>query len=407
VSAYTLNSNNFIQVFPHQQRLFFVLKNSTQVWYLPVQSINAPAGANGANVIDVGSFVDKGSYVVAITNMTLDGGNGPNSYLVIATNKGQIVIYQGIDPTNSSSWSLVGVYDLPTPIGGPRCFKKIGADVAYICLEGLIPLSKALPFNPAAQRSVAFTLNIQNQVLQSALSYGSNFGWETALFAKQGLMILNVPISENSSQTQYVMNTLTGAWCSFTGWNANTFGLYNDNLYFGDNSGNVNLAYTSRTDFNQGIVADMKCAFNFFEAPGRLKNMTMIKPYMITDGFITPTFNINVDFGDVSPTVPVVSAKPVGALWDTALWDSGLWSSGTSVSALWQNVNALGTALAARMKINYGGTSAVNLASIGTFDNGVFDTLIFDGTGDTTAGANTPVVQILGFETIVQPGGPV
>lgn len=406
LSGYTLNPNKFIQVLSHQQRLFFVLNNSTQVWYFPVQSISAPAGANGANVIDVGSFVDKGSYVVSITSLTLDGGNGPNAFLVIATNKGQIVIYQGTDPTNANAWSLVGTYDLPPPLG-TRCFRKIGSDVAYLSTQGLIPLSKALPFNPAAQRSVAFTLSIQNTMLLSAQTYAANQGWETTLFDQQGLMIVNIPVTTNNYQQQYVMNLLTGKWCQFTGWYANTFAIFNENLFFGDNTGNVNMAYTGRTDFSNAISADMKCAFNFFEAPGRLKNMTMVKPYMIVDGFFTPTFNVNVDFGDVSPTAPVINTQPTGALWDSALWDSGLWSGGNNVSALWQNVNALGTALAVRMKVNYGGTTGSNLAAIGVFDSGVFDTTVFDGTGVTVPGSNLPVIQVLGFEAIVQPGGPV
>jgi len=203
------------------------------------------------------------------------------------------------------------------------------------------------------------------------------------------------------------MNSLTGAWCNFTGWNANTFAIFNENLFFGDNTGNVNVAYTGRTDYNSPIVADMKCAFNFFEAPGRLKNMTMVKPYIISDGYFTPTFNVNVDFQDISPTAPVVTAAPAGGLWDTAIWDSSLWNGGYNVSALWQNVNALGTALAVRMKVNYGGSSNSGIGTLGGFDVGIFDTTVFDGTGVTIPGTGIPNVQVLGFEAIIQPGGPV
>ena len=166
------------------------------------------------------------------------------------------------------------MFDLPSPIGR-RCLKKIGSDVAVITNSGLLPISKALPFNPASQRQVAFTNRIQNAMLNAAQNYSNQFGWEVELFPAQTLMIMNVPTVANSQQLQFVMNAMTGAWCKFTGWNANTFCIFNEQLYFGDNLGNVNVAYTGPLDLLDPIVYDMKCAFNFFNEPGRIKNMSM------------------------------------------------------------------------------------------------------------------------------------
>jgi len=403
ITGTTTSPNNFINIHTHMNRLFFVENNSTRVWYLPVQSI-----AGAANDIDVGALVTKGSYVVATSTWTVDGGNGPNSLLCIFTAKGQVVIYQGTDPTNSASWTLVGVFDLPTPIG-TRCVRKIGSDVAIVTNQGLLPLSKALPFNPASQREVTFTYRIQNAMQQAALNYSSNFGWECVLFPKQTLMFLNVPTSANISQTQYVMNTITGAWCSIVGWNANTFEIYNEDLYFGDNNGNVCLAYTGRTDFTSPIQADCKCAFNFFDAPGRVKDMSMLKPYMVVDGTITPSLSVDVDFADNSTTSPVIiSPSGGGGVWNVGLWDVATWGGGSFSQALWQSVYGLGTALAVRIKINYGGTSNTSLLTgIGAFDIGVFDSAIFDGTGASVGSFNLPTVQVVAFESIIQPGGPV
>jgi hypothetical protein len=43
---------------------------------------------------------------------------------------------------------------------------KIGSDVGIITQQGVIPLSRALPFDPSAQRSSAITARIQNAMAE-------------------------------------------------------------------------------------------------------------------------------------------------------------------------------------------------------------------------------------------------
>ena len=206
---------------------------------------------------------------------TIDGGSGPQSYVMFISSEGQVSLYQGIDPTNPNAWSLVGTFDLSKPIGR-RCLYRTGSDVAVVTQQGVIPISQALPFDPSADRLVAITARIQNAMSMAALTGQNEFGWEMITYPNQQLFILNVPLAENETQSQYVMNTLTGAWCSFVGWNANTFAIYNSDLYFGGNEGQVNQAYIGGTDVREPIFADMQCAFNWLDEPGKTKRMTMV-----------------------------------------------------------------------------------------------------------------------------------
>jgi hypothetical protein len=278
-----------------------------------------------------------------------------------------------------------------------------------ITIQGVIPLSQALPFDPSATRSVALTNRIQNAMMGSAQSYSANFGWEMITFPQQGLIFLNIPQAENSTQIQYVMNALTGAWTTFNNWNANTFATFNDSLYFGDNNGNVNLAYAGGLDLVSPILADVKCAFNYLDEPGRLKNAGMIRPFLVADGTLTPTIQIDVDFANSSPSAPVTVLTPTGALWDSALWDSGVWSVGSAPVINWLSCTALGTALAVRMVVNLaGGGSSTAVAQNSMFDVGVFDTMVFDGNGATVkSGTGIPTLQINVFELSLEYGGPV
>jgi len=400
LSVTGINSSTFININVFKRRIWFVEDNSTSIWYLDVDAISGPA-----TKFNVGPLLSRGSKIIAMGTWTVDGGNGPDDLAVFASNKGQLVIYKGTDPSSANSFALVGVFDLAIPLGN-RCFCKLGSDLLINTLNGVIPISQALPFDPSAVRSVAITNRIQNAMLTAAVAGKELFGWQGIVFSQQSLFILNVPIQESTVQQQFVMNTITGAWARITGWNANCFEIYNESLYFGDNNGNVNLAYAGSLDLVDSIESDMKCAFNYFGDPGRTKQMNLIRPLIVADGNITPTISVDVDFGNTSSEAPVSLLTPVGALWDISLWDFSTWSAGVSTVNNWLTIFAMGTALAVRMKVNLGGVgTSQSIASQSIFDTGVFDTAVFDGNGATLqSGQGLVTLQINSFQSVMQFG---
>ena len=253
---------DIINIYAQKRRLWYVMKNSTIAAFMPVDAITGAI----AGTLDVGALWTKGGHLVAMSDWTLDGGFGPDDYAVFISSQGQVTVYKGTDPTDATDWGLVGVFDLPLPLGR-RCFTKLGSDVAVITLQGLIPLSQALPFDPSADRSVSITARIQNAMSSAAQQGQDLFGWQFILYPAQQLGILNVPQTENSQQVQFVANMLNGSWCQFTGWNVSCFEIYNNLLYAGDNLGNVNLMYSGGSDGIAPISADMQCAFNYFDDP--------------------------------------------------------------------------------------------------------------------------------------------
>ena len=393
----------FVGINVFKRRVWVIPNNSTIIYFLGTDAIT---GAGTA--FDLGAFMTKGGFLMAMGTWTVDGGNGPDDLAAFVTSKGQVIIYKGTDPTNANAWALVGVFDLPTPIGR-RCFMRFGADLLLITIQGVIPLSQALPFDPSASRSVSLTNRIQNAMLVAAQTYHDNFGWQLLSFPQQSILLLNIPQTTNGTQIQYIMNTLTGAWTQFNGWNANCFELFNDSLYFGDNTGNVNLAYAGGLDLVTPILADVKCAFNYLDEPGRLKNANMVRPFLVADGTLTPTIQIDVDFESSSISAPVTILTPTGAIWDVSQWDAANWSTGIAPVINWLSCNALGTALAVRMIVNLaGGGSSGSVAQSSVFDTGVFDTMVFDGNGAVVqSGTGVPVLQINVFELAIEYGGPI
>jgi hypothetical protein len=388
---------NFINIAAQKRRLWYVIKNSTLVAFMPVDAISGPI----AGTQDFGAFWDKGGYLVAMGNWTIDGGQGPQDYAVFISSRGQITIFSGTDPTSSTTWNNNGTFNLAPPVGR-RCFLRVGSDLGLITQQGVVPISQALPFDPSADRSVAITARIQNAMASAVQIAGNNFGWQLVSFPGQQLAILNVPLVENMTAVQYVMNVLTGAWCRFTQWNANCFEIYKDNLYFADSDGNVWLAYSGGLDYNQPIPADMQCAFSYFDDPGRTKHMTMVQPLLVASGNITPFITVDEDFAANTAESPITILTGSGALWDVAVWDVDKWSEpGTTVKD-WLSAEAIGHALAVRMKVNIASSPIGDVATFGIFDQAFFDSALFDQA--STLGP-APTLQVNAFNTIMELGG--
>lgn len=382
-------SASIINIHAQKQRLWYVLNQSSTVAFMPTDAISGPI----AGTIELGNSWVRGGYCVTMATWALDGGNGPQDYAAFISSEGEVTIFMGTDPTDAANWSIAGTFLLAPPVSR-RCTLQVGSDVAVITQQGVLPLSQALPFDPSADRSVAITARIQNAMAQAVQIGGSFFGWQIVSYSSQQLAIINVPTVSNSTSVQFVMNVLTGAWCRFTGWNAACFAVFNDDLYFGDFSGNINTAFTSSTDGPNAILYDMQCAFNWFDDPGRTKRVTMAQPLMVSSGTITPTLTFDEDFGTSTTAAPLSDISGT-TLWDVAIWDQSLWSGNLQTLTQWYSVQAIGHALAARMKFSH-----QPQANNGDFDIAQFDNATFDTSVEPAA-----TLQVNAFNSILELGG--
>lgn len=333
---------SLIHVNVFKTRLFFIEKNSLKAWYLPVASIGGAAAS-----LDFSSVCRLGGSLTAMATWSIDGGTGIDDYAVWITSEGEVIIYRGTDPSAAATWALVGVYRMGRPIGR-RCFFKIGSDVVFITTDGFVLLSKAM-LSDRTQPQIALSDKIVNVANLAANTYGGNFGWQPILYPKGKMGIFNVPLTEGSLSHQYVMNTQTGAWCRFTGWNANCWELYDENIYFGTN-GKVCKADVGSVDDTSNISADVKQAYSYFNAPGRLKRFTMARPVMLSDGVPAVSMIMNVDFEDQTVLSEPSYSGSAGSLWNVATWDVSLWAGALTPKKTWQSLFSVGYAGSYRMK---------------------------------------------------------
>ena len=315
-----------------KSRVFFTENQSLRAWYLPTLSVGGAAQS-----IDISAFAYKGGYIVQHATWTIDAGYGVNDYYVLYTSKGQVVVYSGTDPTSSTSWSMVGVWDLGTPVG-TRCMYKYGGDLLLLGKDGLTPLASELQSSRLDPR-VAITDKIQWAVSEAITNYGTEFGWQLLFYPEENQLWLNVP--NTIEKTQFAMNTITKNWCNYTGWNATCWELYNDQPYFGGN-GFVGRAWYTNSDNGSNINATALQSFSAFESPGQLKRFTMSKPIFRTSGSPAIYANINIDFNLDVPTTTLNFTPTTSGTWDNAKWDVGVWGGGLSILQQWQGLNGVG-----------------------------------------------------------------
>lgn len=343
VSITGISAATIVQVAAFKNRLWFALLDSTNAAYLGTDAIQG-----AATTFPLGGLFTKGGVLQAIATWALDGGNGPDDYIAFLSSKGQVAIYTGSNP--ASDFSLKGVYDLGAPIGR-RCITKVGPDLAIISLDGVIPLSQALITERAAIANVTMTKLIQPVMNQSAADWSTNFGWQLISYPKGTRAIINVPVVQGSEQRQYVMNTLTGAWCRFLGNNANCWETFQDRLFYGGNDGIIREADVSGGDFNREMVAEVRQAFNYYGSRGRLKRWTDCRPLIRTDGRVELALGLDTDFNDVAISAPTTTPAQTRALWDSALWDVALWPVESAIDNRWRTVYGEGYCSSIRMKV--------------------------------------------------------
>jgi hypothetical protein len=344
-----VTSSEIVHVNAHKNRLWFVMVNSTKAAYL---ATGAYQGA--ATEFELGGLFDQGGHLVAMATWTLDGGSGQDDYAVFISSEGQVVVYQGTDPASADTWALIGVFNLGSPLGR-RCFTKVAGDIALINIDGVLPLSRALRQDRGNAEAIALSNRIQSAMASAAREYGSSFGWELTAYPAGTMAILNVPVAEGAVQHQYVMNTISGAWCRFKGMDANTWVLFEDDLYFGANDGTVCQADTGPQDRDTPIDAVGQTSYNFFKTKGNLKQWTMLQPLLSSSNVdVGISVGLSTDFRDNASISTPSTTGSVGSAFDESEWDEATFGADEVPVTNWTSVTGLGFCAATHFRVRTG-----------------------------------------------------
>ena len=307
---------NFVHVTAHKFFLWFAEVGTSDLWYLPVNSV-----AGAATKFSLGGLLKRGGYIMAIATWSVDAGSGMDDLFVAWSSEGEVVIYQGDDPSSASTWALVGVYLTGKPIGR-RCIFPVGGDLAMLTEDGIQAISSLMSADRAIASGKALTKRIRQAYSDAAKRSRDVFGWQMITHPVRSMAIVNVPGSGSEDTVQFAMNTITGAWCRFKNMDALCWASFDNDLYFGGTDGVVYQADTGGTDKTQAIEAACLPAYMHLSARGRLKHVKMVNTIFTTDvAGVAPSVSIAVDY-EMPTEITASTTNPTGFfIWDVSTWD--------------------------------------------------------------------------------------
>ena len=300
----------------HKNRVYVWDSDTQDFWY---GATNAIGGT--FTKFQLSRVAPFGGNLVAMATWNHDGGDGVDDFALFVMSSGDVILYDGSDPGDATNWSLIGIYKIGAPFA-VRGIKKIGGDVVIITDQDFVFFSQVFKSGGA----ILNQSKLSGAAIEAVQSYKSNYGWEIALYPQASTgswLLFNVPVATNTTYHQYIINTVTGAATKFTGMNARTWGLYNDNMYFGEST-KVMKADDGLDDNGNFIVCDVQAAYSELGSPAE-KILNSFRNTIKVDGNVVLNTIVSFDYGSKT-TTQTVSTTSTGVEWDTALWDTQFWS---------------------------------------------------------------------------------
>ena len=343
-----LTAANLITVTVHQNRCWYIEKNTMNVWYA------APGAFQGTCIqLPLAAYFKMGGYLVNMASWSIQNVSGINDYAAFISSEGEVAVYQGYDPSAIATWSLVGIFRIGRPIG-VRCYARLASDIVVITADGVTSLNNAI-LTDRTDQSKELTYKILNAINNDVQLYNAQYGWQLIDYPLGNKLILNVPEVSATTSHQWVQNQVSKAWCRFTNWNAFCWELQQDALYFGGNT-KVYLADVNNTDDGVAITTDCKPAFSYFDNPGAIKRWVMCRPIFQANAQIQPRITLNLDYQDVVPS-PYTFVNASGALWNVSPWNTTPWGGTTVVVKNWIGLAGLGYVASGRIGTQTTGVS--------------------------------------------------
>ena len=216
-----------------------------------------------------------------------------------------------------------------------------------------------LPSSEVIAEGLSITDKITKSFQAAYTSYSGLAGWELIEYPRGQYIICNVPATGGS--VQFVYATRAGGWCRFRDVDAHSWGILNEDIYFGDNDGNVVKfdvkTYEDNGDFINYAVQPAFSDFGTYDE----KFMTWVESSFRSTPSINPAVEGRADYNvdAVVSTVPQYDAS--GSPWDTSPWDTTPWGDALRPAREWHKVNERGTRLSYRVEGSLKG-SALQIA---------------------------------------------
>lgn len=347
-----VNPTEFVHVCVWKKRLLFTQRASAVMWFLPVGSVGGAALS-----FDFGPQMVRGGAVLGLASWTQDDGAGIDDRLVILSSSGDLVIYEGTDPSDATKFSNVGIWYIGQPPVGRRCFTTSGGNVYILTNFGVIPVNQVVQGGLDNILTSDTGLLVQLRKLQDTLNTDfetllNTEGWELLAIPSLALLHIARPSQSESEHIQYAFQQHSLSWSRMLDVPATTFSRRLNEVYGGTQDARVLRVFNGNTDgmlLDGSGAAEIRArvtpAFNYLGNPTVRKQMLMLRLNFLATASPAYSVRMNVDF-EINPiTGAGVSGGTVGSLWDAAYWDEDFWVGSRASFGEWRSITGLGFAL--------------------------------------------------------------
>lgn len=347
----SLTTADLSYVWVYKQRLYFIERDSLNVWYLPVDQIGGEL-----TLFPMGGIFVRGGNLVWGQTWSLDNGGsgGLSEQCVFTTTEGEVAAYQGLSPDVDQGWTKVGVYRIGKPLG-KKAFIRAGGDLVIATSVGFVSLSAASRYDYAALGQNAVSYDIEDDWAQAVQLRGQE-DWRCEVWADGQMALVSPPFTGSQAPVIFVSNVNTGKWCTVTGWDARSLEVFDGRLFFGTSVGTVLNGWVGGTDDGLPYSAQCLPLFDNLGAPASLKVVKMARAVMRSAYPVSPQLSGQVNYRVNFQPPQAVPPIAVGNEWDNATWDTSVWDAeqGDIVVGDWVSVGGSGHDIAIGAQIASG-----------------------------------------------------
>jgi hypothetical protein len=314
-----LTTDKLSYVWIYKNRVFFVEKGTLNAWYHAVGQI-----AGELTKFSLGGQFKLGGYLMAGATWSRDTGSGLAAMCAFFSSEGEVAIFQGDNPGEADSWSIVGVYRIGKMLG-PKSLMDAGGDLFSATDIGLVPLSRALEVDFSILGTQAVSEGIMD-LWNDEVDLRSAGEWNIALWSRKQMVVVALPTLNDQPPRWLVANAKTKGWSVYSNWDATCLYVHGDQLYFGDSKGAVYAA--EQTGLDDGLPYTSICipAFDQMGTVG-YKTVSMLRAVFRGPNPVKEKLTARSDYNISLPTAPASSPVSGNSTWGDATWGDSEWAS--------------------------------------------------------------------------------
>ena len=335
----------------HKQRLWVVMRGSTDSYYGEVASV-----AGSFTKFVWGSKFKYGGKLLGMWNWTLDGGDGVDDYLVGISRGGDVLCYRGSDPS-AADWGITGSFFVGEMPDSRRCVQAYAGELFILSTFGVTSLRDLVSGVDASDTKKSPSANINRIIRQAVIGKKDNPGWQLTSYPSDGFLQILEPWANEVDAIQYSQNLLTKAWGYWRNVPAICGETWQGDYFLGSTGGRL-FIYDGNFD-NSTIAGGLGDAIEFsiltsFQAVGdhaTYKRVGMIRVVSTSTG--RQSFNLKAVYDyDVraEADAPSGAGTTDASVWNVALWDAAIWSGALTGNSSIEGAAGIGRTVAVAMR---------------------------------------------------------